>query len=171
MIEGLLIGDQVGVLTVAELDEAKRLWVDPDNNFIMADTSGNIGYLTRGQIPTRPMANAWLPVPGWTGEFEWQGTVPFEEMPRAHNPEQGFIATANQRIVAPDFAHHVSLDYAPPHRAARVNANLAEAQKQQESAINRWEGEGGSMDTTSRQHAAAASVQWVERSNETREAR
>ena len=110
--------------TVAELDEAKRPWVDPDNNFVMADTSGTIGYLTRGQIPTRPAANAWLPVPGWTGEYEWTGLVPFEEMPRARNPEQGFVATANQRIVGPDFPHHVSLDYAPPHRAARVNARL-----------------------------------------------
>lgn len=110
--------------TVAELDEAKRPWVDPDNNFVMADTSGTIGYLTRGQIPIRPRANAWLPVPGWTGEYEWTGTIPFEEMPRARNPEQGFIATANQRIVGPEFPHHISLDYAPPHRAARVNARL-----------------------------------------------
>ena len=59
-------------------------------------------------------ANAWLPVPGWTGEYEWTGLVPFEEMPRARNPEQGFIATANQRIVGPDFPHYISLDYAPP---------------------------------------------------------
>ena len=110
--------------TIAELDEAKRPWVDPDNNFVMADTSGNIGYLTRGQIPVRPPANAWLPVPGWTGEYEWTGRIPFEEMPRARNPEQGFIATANQQIVGPDFPHHISLDYAPPHRAARVNARL-----------------------------------------------
>jgi penicillin amidase len=110
--------------TVAELDEAKRPWVDPDNNFVMADTSGTIGYLTRGQIPVRPAANAWLPVPGWTGEYEWQGVVPFEEMPRARDPEQGFVATANQRIVGPDFPHHISHDYAPPHRAARVNARL-----------------------------------------------
>jgi penicillin amidase len=110
--------------TVAELDEAKRPWVDPDNNFVMADTSGTIGYLTRGQIPIRPAANAWLPVPGWNGKYEWQGRVPFEEMPRARDPEQGFIATANQQIVGPDFPHHISLDYAPPHRAARVNARL-----------------------------------------------
>jgi penicillin amidase len=112
--------------SVAELDEAKRPWVDPDNNFVMADTGGTIGYLTRGQVPIRSRANAWLPVPGWTGEHEWQGRVPFEEMPRGRDPEQGFIATANQRIVGPDFPHYISLDWAPPHRAARVNARLRE---------------------------------------------
>ncbi|MCC6173882.1 MAG: penicillin acylase family protein [Chloroflexi bacterium] len=109
---------------VAELDEAKRSWVAPDNNFVMADTSGTIGYLTRGQVPVRSMANAWLPVPGWTGEHEWQGQVPFEEMPRARNPEQGFIATANQRVVGRDFPHYVSIDWSPPYRAERVNARL-----------------------------------------------
>jgi len=112
--------------TVDELDEAKRPWVDPDNNFVMADTAGTIGYLTRGQVPIRPAENAWLPVPGWSGEYEWTGTVPFEEMPRARNPEQGFIATANQRIVGADFPHYISVDYAPPFRAARVNARLRE---------------------------------------------
>ena len=113
--------------TVAELDEAKRPWVDPDNNFVMADTSGTIGYLTRGQIPTRPgrNANAWLPVPGWTGEHEWTGTVPFEEMPRARNPEQGFIATANQRIVPKEFPHYISADFSPPYRASRINTRLS----------------------------------------------
>jgi penicillin amidase len=75
-------------------------------------------------VPIRPLANAWLPVPGWTDEYEWDGRVPFEEMPRARNPEQGFIATANQRIVGKDFPHYISLDWSPPHRATRVNARL-----------------------------------------------
>ncbi|MDP8923488.1 MAG: penicillin acylase family protein, partial [Chloroflexota bacterium] len=118
--------------TVAEVDESMRPWVDPANNFVMADTEGTIGYLTRGQVPVRAPANAWLPVPGWTGEHEWQGLIPFEEMPRAREPRQGaipgapqgFIATANQRIVGRDYPHYISLDWSPPHRARRVNARL-----------------------------------------------
>jgi penicillin amidase len=110
--------------TVDELDEAKRPWVDPDNNFVMADTAGTIGYLTRGEVPIRPKENAWLPVPGWSGEYEWTGTVPFDEMPRARTPEQGFIATANQRIIPADFPHYISADWSPPYRGARVNARL-----------------------------------------------
>ena len=115
--------------TVAELDEAKRPWVDPDNNFVMADTAGTIGYLTRGQVPVRSSANAWMPVPGWTGEHEWQGTIPFEEMPRARDPEQGFIATANQRVVGKDYPHYISIDWSPPHRAQRVYARLGPLQR------------------------------------------
>lgn len=110
--------------TVAELDEAKRRWVDPDNNFVMADTEGTIGYLTRGQVPVRSLANAWMPAPGWDGEHEWQGLIPFEEMPRARDPEQGFIATANQRVVGNDYPRHLSLDWSAPHRAQRIYARL-----------------------------------------------
>ena len=37
-------------------------------------------------------------VPGWTGEHEWTGYVPFEKLPKIVDPPQGFIFTANQRI-------------------------------------------------------------------------
>jgi penicillin amidase len=111
---------------VPELDEAKRRWVGPDNNFVMADTSGNIGYVTRGWVPIRPRENGWLPVPGWTGEYDWQGYISHDEMPRSHNPAQGYVATANHRIVGPDFPHYLGFDWAPMHRGTRVNARLRE---------------------------------------------
>ncbi len=60
-----------------ELTESMRGWVDPCNNFLMADVHGNIGYTSRGEIPIRSRVNALLPVPGWTGEHEWQGSIPF----------------------------------------------------------------------------------------------
>lgn len=65
------------MLTAADadaLDESMRHWVDPCNSFVYTDVHGNIGYLNRGQVPIRSMANAWLPVPGWTGEHECRAT-------------------------------------------------------------------------------------------------
>jgi penicillin G amidase len=109
---------------VAELDEAMRPWVDPSNNFLMADRQGTIGYLLRGQIPLRDRANAWLPVPGWTGAHEWTGEIPFETLPRSRNPETGYIATANNRIVGDDYPYFVALDWTPPYRAQRLAARL-----------------------------------------------
>jgi penicillin amidase len=110
--------------TVDELDATMRPWVDPANNFLMADRQGTIGYLMRGQVPIRSRANAWLPVPGWTGEHEWQGSIPFEELPRARNPQTGYFATANNRIVTDDYPYYVALDWSPPHRAIRVSTRL-----------------------------------------------
>jgi penicillin amidase len=106
--------------TVAELHEAQREWVDPVNNLVSADTAGNIGYLTRGYLPVRSSeAHRLLPVPGWTGEHEWSGRVPFEQLPQEINPPAGFIATANQRVI-PGEEPYISHSFAPPSRAERI---------------------------------------------------
>jgi penicillin G amidase len=107
-----------------EFEEALRPWVDPCNNILFADVHGQIGYRTRGQVPIRSRANAWLPVPGWTGEHEWQGMIPFEEMPRLRNPEAGFMVTANNRIVDQTYPHYLALHYEPGFRARRMRDRL-----------------------------------------------
>ena len=107
-----------------ELMESMRSWVDPCNNFLTADVHGNIGYLSRGEIPLRSLANALLPVPGWTGEHEWQGNIPFDELPRSMNPEQGYFATANNRQVDEDYPYYISLDFASGFRVERVTHAL-----------------------------------------------
>ena len=114
-----------------ELDESMRNWVDPCNNFLLADTHGNGGYLCRGRIPIRSMANAWLPVPGWTGEHEWQGQIPFEEMPRSLNPDTGYITTANNRPVGDDYPYHISIDFTPEFRAKLVTEGLLSLERPQ----------------------------------------
>jgi len=107
-----------------ELEAAMRPWVDPANNFVFADVHGTIGYRTRGRVPVRHPANAWLPVPGWDGDHDWRGAVPFEEMPAQRNPETGWIATANSRIAGPDYPHYLGLDFAPDFRTRRVIERL-----------------------------------------------
>lgn len=113
--------------TCDELFDATRGWGLVDHNLVAGDTNGTIGYLTRGTIGNRDPINGWLPVPGWTGEHEWDGVVPFERMPRFANPERGFLVTANHRLVAPDAGFpYLQTDCHPPHRAERVQARLGE---------------------------------------------
>jgi penicillin amidase len=111
--------------TVDELNATMGAWVEPCNNLLCADTQGDISYLLRGKLPVRSTANAWLPVPGWTGEHEWQGYVPFNELVRSRNPETGYIVTANNRIAGDDYPHYISLDYAQSYRAQRVADRIA----------------------------------------------
>ena len=110
--------------SVDELEEAMRPWVDPCNNLVSADTSGAISYLHRGRVPLRDRANRWTPVPGWTGEHEWDGDVAFEDLPRLRNPDAGYIVTANNRIRAGDDPY-LGMDYAAEYRARRVLDRLA----------------------------------------------
>jgi len=83
-----------------EFRNALRYWDVPSQNFVYADIEGNIGYQVPGRIPIRAQNHSGLvPVPGWTDEFEWQGYLPFDSLPRIFNPERGYIATANQAVV------------------------------------------------------------------------
>ena len=107
-----------------ELADSMRGWVDPGNNFLFADVDGNIGYLSRGEIPIRSPRNARLPVPGWTGEHEWQGNIPFEEMPRSINPPEGYFVTANNKPVGDDYPYYISSEFTPGFRAERVTRAL-----------------------------------------------
>lgn len=106
--------------SVPDLYEATRGWGLIDHNLVAGDVAGRIGHLVRAMLPVRPRANGWLPVPGWTGEHEWQGWIPFEEMPRQVDPPEGIIVTANNRVVADDAPHYFGVDCHPPNRARRI---------------------------------------------------
>ena len=109
-----------------EAEEALRPWTEPVNNFVYADVHGEFGYRYRGRIPIRPMANAWAAVPGWDGEHEWQGAIPFEDMPQARNPSAGFVVTCNQGVAPADYPYYINTYFGADTRARRVTARLQE---------------------------------------------
>lgn len=111
--------------TVDELDAAVRDWVDPVNNLVSADVEGHVRYRTVGEIPTRAAANAWGPVPGGTGDHDWTGYVPAAELPTVRDPDVGYLVTANQEIVGPEYPHYLGVDYSRPDRARRLFARVA----------------------------------------------
>lgn len=93
----------IGLDKAANYDDfrnALRFWDVPSQNFVYADTKGNIAYQTPGKIPIRAANDSGLvPVPGWTDEYEWKGYIPFENLPHIFNPNRGYIVTANQAVV------------------------------------------------------------------------
>ena len=113
--------------SVTELCDAQDGWVDPVNNLVCADASGRIAYQCRGEVPTRSSDGARrLPVVGWDGACEWNGTVPFAELPRAVDPDAGFVITANNAIVDGD-SPYLSYTFAQPFRAERLRSLLADS--------------------------------------------
>jgi penicillin amidase len=87
-----------------EFRSGLQYWDVPSQNFVYADVKGNIGYQTPGRIPIRVQNHSGLvPVPGWTDEFEWQGFTPYDSLPSICNPERGYIVTANQALVPPEY--------------------------------------------------------------------
>jgi penicillin G amidase len=101
----------------------------PPLNMLWADSGGNIGYKLIGKLPVRRGDCPDLPKPGWTGEFEWDGIVPFEELPEVVNPGSGFLVTANNRIVGDDYPHHITSEWMTGYRAQRIEDGLGERER------------------------------------------
>jgi penicillin amidase len=96
----------------------------PPLNLIWADRQGSIGYKLVGRLPLRRGGCPDLPKPGWTGEFEWEGTIPYEELPEVVDPESGYLVTANNRIVGDDYPHHITSEWLDGFRAKRIEQLL-----------------------------------------------
>ena len=111
----------------AEFREALRQFHAPQQNVVFADTAGNIGFMAPARVPVRRGGNGQHPVPGWSGEFDWIGFVPFEELPKRDNPRDGVIVNANNKIVRDSYPHLIALDWPPPYRAERIGTVLAGA--------------------------------------------
>jgi penicillin amidase len=101
----------------------------PVSNLVWADRHGSIGYKLVGRLPIRRGGCPDLPKPGWSGEYEWDGWVPYEELPETVDPESGFVVTANNKITADDFPHHITSDYLDGYRARRIE-ELIEAKRE-----------------------------------------
>jgi penicillin G amidase len=94
-------------------------------NFIYADVKGNIGWIAAGRIPIRKIGDGSLPYDGSTTDGDWTGMIPFDELPQLYNPPEGFIITANQRIVGTSYKYQqISRDVATPWRARRIYDRL-----------------------------------------------
>ena len=111
---------------------AARDFQSPQQNIVYADIEGNIGFVAAGRVPVRKPANdlqGMAPAPGWLAKYDWDGTIPFEQLPRSFNPASGAIVTANHRITPPGYAHFISSNWEPPYRADRIQELLDAAPK------------------------------------------
>jgi penicillin G amidase len=106
----------------AEFEAAVAEFDNPHQNVVYADTAGNFGYVMGGRIPARPAGRRppTLPVPGWTGAWDWAGYLDASEHPRSFNPPQGYVVTANNRQAAGPAADRISTEWELPFRAARI---------------------------------------------------
>jgi penicillin amidase len=101
--------------------QAASYFAVPAQNIVFADIDGNIAYQTPGNIPIRlPGALSNYPLPGWTNEYEWQGYIPFDQLPSAYNPPEGYIVTANNEVVGSSYPYFLGDDWDYGFRAARI---------------------------------------------------
>ena len=98
----------------------------PAQNLVYADTQGHIGYQAPGRIPIRKSGNdGYLPVAGWRPENDWTGDyVPFAGLPNELDPREGFIVTANQAVIGPDYPYRLTEDWDQGYRSQRIRDRI-----------------------------------------------
>jgi penicillin G amidase len=101
----------------------------PGQNFVFADTAGNIGYQATGRFPIRRGFDGDVPLDGASGNFEWDGYIPFEQLPTFLNPPSGLVATANQNPFPPGYPYRVDGSYHDRYRIRQIRARLEGRQK------------------------------------------
>ena len=100
----------------------------PGQNFVYADAQGNIGYIMGARIPIRNSNNPTLVFDGTTSENDWKGFVPQQDIPTILNPNENFIASANNKTLK-DFKYHISNLWEPSSRIDRIRELLTYKEK------------------------------------------
>ncbi|GAA0453242.1 penicillin acylase family protein [Alkalibacillus silvisoli] len=110
-----------------EFEEALEDFHAPAQNFVFAGSDGTIAYKANGRVPIYDHPDdALLPMPGWDSEFALDEYIPYEELPKVVNPDKGFIATANNRVISDVYPYHISNIWAQPYRYTRIHEFLEE---------------------------------------------
>lgn len=132
------------------------------HNFAYADRVGHIAMASAARVPKRG-GDGFLPVPGWTGAFDWMGLAYPEHMPAQADPPRGYVANANNRAAPSPNALLESASFEPPWRALRIEETLEAAHGADLAAMRALQ-----LDVTSTQVGALAPLlQPIELDSET----
>jgi len=112
-----------------EFTAALRDFVVPSQNFVYADVAGHIGYYAPGHFPVRAAGNGSMVNDGSTGDSEWIGWVPFDELPHTYDPPEHFVVSANEKVTPGSYGNRISGEWSEPYRAQRIVDRLQQKPK------------------------------------------
>lgn len=110
-----------------EFNDSSYWFHNPAQNIAYADVLGNIAIRPTGLVPIRE-GDGIFPYDGSAGEGEWTGYVPFSQLPNEENPDQHYLASANQIVAGPNYTqYNLQNDYSSGYRGRRINEFLNES--------------------------------------------
>lgn len=115
----------------------------PPMNVIYADVEGNIAIAPWGNLPIRSRGLGRVPVDGASGDFDWVGLIPREDLPISINPPRGYLASANGRPAPTGYPHHLGWMWDPSYRTRRINDLLAGQEKISFEDMQRFQFDAG----------------------------
>lgn len=122
-----------------EFEEGLRLWDAPMQNILYAGTDGHIAIRSAGLLPVRRSGSGSGLLDGTSNRHEWVGRVPFDSLPHARDPAQGFLASANQQPTGPDYPYYLKRDWGDAYRSLRIDALLRDASAHSVDDLKRYQ--------------------------------
>lgn len=113
-------------LSMEDFQEGLRLFKSPGQNFLYADRDNNIALFSAAGLPIR----RYNPLDfrhGWDPSYDWQGWIPYDELPSTVNPESGVVANANNPPHGENYPHYISHFWEPNSRINRILTTLSAA--------------------------------------------
>lgn len=105
-------------------EQALRYWDAPMQNILYAGTDGHIAIRSTGYLPVRRAGHGMGLLDGTTDRFDWVGRVPFDSLPYARDPAQGFLTSSNQKPTGPDYPYYLGHDWRDGYRSLRLDSLL-----------------------------------------------
>ncbi|MFO8098077.1 MAG: penicillin acylase family protein [Salinibacter sp.] len=106
---------------VAAVTEALRDWDTPMQTVLYAGRGDTIAIRAAGHLPVRRSGDGRGLLDGTSAEHGWDGRVPFDSLPAAQNPAQGYLASANQAPTGSDYPYYLGHDWGDGYRSLRIN--------------------------------------------------
>ena len=90
-------------------------------------------------------------MPG-SGNYNWAGFLSTSKLPHSFNPAEGFVATANHKMIPEHYPYKVGFEWEPRYRFERIRSVIENAHRAKHKltladialvAYTRWAHEGG----------------------------
>lgn len=122
-----------------EFREVLRSFGVPVLNVVVAGRDGTIAMKTAGRVPDRVRGSGLAPAAFDSVAASWQEFVPFDALPESVNPPEGYLVSANHKLLPDDASPDLGGDWMPPYRAERIEELIRATQKVTAGDCARWQ--------------------------------
>jgi penicillin amidase len=122
-----------------EFREVLRSFGVPVLNVVVAGRDGTIAVKTAGRVPDRVRGSGLAPAPFASVAASWRGFVPFDALPEAVNPPEGYLVSANHRLLPDGTGPDLGGDWMPPYRAERIEELIRATPRVSADDCARWQ--------------------------------
>ncbi|MEX1055654.1 MAG: penicillin acylase family protein, partial [Rhodothermales bacterium] len=128
-----------------EFQSALRQWDTPMQNVLFADVKGNISVRSTGYMPIRRGGHGKGLLDGSTDSSDWIGRIPFDSLPHAVNPPQGFLTSTNQKPTDSTYPYYLDHDWRIGYRSIRIDSILRSKERHTVEDLKSYQADVGAV--------------------------